>query len=394
MSTPVYEFQTTADGEYDLIADGSLVIEAAHVRWFGDDLRGEVTITSETGITGPLELSFMNASNIQAVVNSISGDRQRVKEALSECCRRVVAEERNGSTTVVQLCNVQVSSENPEYEFDVLPSVPRTSMSIWFGDGGTGKSLAALYAAGQLVKPGIPTLYLDWEWDEGEHRTRLEQLFQDDMPQELFYWRCHQPLAQFGEAIRRQVRYHKIKYVVIDSIAYACGGSAEASDVAANYKRVVDQLGIGSLHLAHIPKGGDTSKPFGSVFWHNSARSTWYIKEESTKTHGPITSVELEWQHQKNNRGAKRSAKLMRFTVDRKANTIKFTDRFISNKSLSVPEQVRQHIDVSEARNCDDLRRLMPDVKPETLTRTVNRMSKEGKINEAPDGTLTLPAAH
>ncbi len=36
---------------------------------------------------------------------------------------------------------------------------------------------------------------------------------------------------------------------------------------------------IGSLHVAHISKAdGSDQKPFGSAFWHNGARATWYVK--------------------------------------------------------------------------------------------------------------------
>lgn len=63
-----------------------------------------------------------------------------------------------------------------------------------------------------------------------------------DMPRGLFYWRCDRPLAQLGDAIRRVVRRNRIEYLVVDSIAYACGHAPEAADTAANYKRAVDRL--------------------------------------------------------------------------------------------------------------------------------------------------------
>ena len=39
------------------------------------------------------------------------------------------------------------------------------------------------------------------------------------------------------------------------------------------------QVGVGSLHIAHTTKGEHSDrKPFGSAFWHNGARRTWYVK--------------------------------------------------------------------------------------------------------------------
>ena len=50
--------------------------------------------------------------------------------------------------------------------------------------------------------------------------------------------------------------------------------------------------GLGSLHLAHINRseGGD-QKPFGSAFWHNSARATWFLKNASTSPDGQTMTV-------------------------------------------------------------------------------------------------------
>src|SRR5687767_7446739 len=82
-TTPAYDFQVTDDGEYELVTtDGSLQIEAARVRWFGDDLRSEIKITTEQGITGPLEMTFMKANSMQAVLSAVNGDdvhRQQAK---------------------------------------------------------------------------------------------------------------------------------------------------------------------------------------------------------------------------------------------------------------------------------------------------------------------------
>jgi hypothetical protein len=45
-------------------------------------------------------------------------------------------------------------------------------------------------------------------------------------------------------------------------------------------------IGIGGTHLAHVTKNGEQNdqKPFGSAFWHNSARCTWNIKLERDDT--------------------------------------------------------------------------------------------------------------
>jgi hypothetical protein len=48
---------------------------------------------------------------------------------------------------------------------------------------------------------------------------------------------------------------------------------------------------LGSLHVAHISKQeGTDQKPFGSVFWHNGCRASWFARLAETLPSGnPIT---------------------------------------------------------------------------------------------------------
>lgn len=71
----------------------------------------------------------------------------------------------------------------------------------------------------------------------------------------------------------------QIEFAVFDSVAFACDGPPEAAEVAGRYFRSVREIGGGSLHVAHINKGDNAEKkPFGSTFWHNGARATWFVK--------------------------------------------------------------------------------------------------------------------
>jgi hypothetical protein len=46
------------------------------------------------------------------------------------------------------------------------------------------------------------------------------------------------------------------------------------------YFHALKKIGLPSLTIAHISKAGEnnTQKPFGSVYWHNEARRTWFVK--------------------------------------------------------------------------------------------------------------------
>ena len=318
-----FEFIDAGNGDYAIVADaGETVIYANRVRWSNDELLGEVKFTLDGGqaIVGPCAISFLKPSSRRDAVAEINNDV--VAAALNELCRKVIECERENTSPIVRLCEEAKPLMDREYTIDLLPSVPRHHMSIWFGDGGVGKSMIALYAAGHLARQGINVLYLDWELEVGEHRLRYEQIFGEAMPSRLWYWRCDKPLKHLGDAVRRAVNTKRdgdkrVEYVVADSIAFACGGGAETSDAATEYANLVRSFGVGSLHLAHMTKGGEAAKmkPFGSVFWHSSARSSWYIENAGNDSGIAFDTTKLALFHRKSNFGPLERPRQLQYSI-------------------------------------------------------------------------------
>jgi hypothetical protein len=212
------------------------------------------------------------------------GDQKTYPTPVSTPLRLLIADEPDRPTVdrdhAVPLHTFARRSEPALYDADGWPLL-RDHATILFGDGGDGKSYLALRTAGLLVQLGARVLFCDWELSGPDHRDRLEQLFGPDMPV-VAYLRCDRPLVQEVARISREVHRLSISYCVFDSIAYATAGPPEAAEHATAYFRAVRKIGIGSLHTAHVNKSetGDL-KPFGSSFWHNSARATWYVKKVS-----------------------------------------------------------------------------------------------------------------
>ena len=82
------------------------------------------------------------------------------------------------------------------------------------------------------------------------------------------------------DRIRRIIHQRDIGYVVVDSVGLACDGPPEAAEVANRFFGAVRQLERGALLIAHTTKADDGERPFGSTFWHNGARLTWYAKRQ------------------------------------------------------------------------------------------------------------------
>jgi hypothetical protein len=160
-----------------------------------------------------------------------------------------------------------------------------------YGDGGAAKSYLALYNAGRLAQRGLRVCVFDWELAGADHRDRLERLFGSDMPP-VWYRVCKHPLIVELDSLRRLAKQHRFDYLIYDSVAFAAHDDPKESASAINYFRAVRQIGPGSLHVAHIIKGeGGDQKPFGSTYWHNSARATYFMERSAESVDGQGMTV-------------------------------------------------------------------------------------------------------
>jgi hypothetical protein len=318
-STLTRSFDVRTDGRFVLtVPEAGIAFDLDRVRrerW--GDLTGELTVTCKlpgartVNSDGVISVAKFGVSDLRTREERAKYLRERAQTndidwlgLLEDFCHRVLASERSGQPAV-HLRDLDRPSPDEEFDVDGFRLLRRHPV-ILFGDGGSAKSYLALWAAGHLSLRGFHVLYADWEFAGEEHRERLERLFGQPMP-DVRYARCERPLVAECERLRRIVADEQIDYAILDSIAFACDGPPEAAEVAAAYYRAVRLLGVGSLHIAHITKseGGD-QKPFGSTFWHNGARTTWYAQRSAESQDGRIVSVGLF--NRKSNIGPQRPA--------------------------------------------------------------------------------------
>jgi hypothetical protein len=297
----------------------------------------------------------------------------------------VLAAERNGQPAI-DLRILPRPSPDDVFEVDGF-ALPRRHPSILFGDGGAAKSYLLLYYLGELARRGFRVALFDWELCGEDHRDRLERLFGAGMPN-IAYAKCEKPLHYEQDRLRRVCRELSIDYAGYDSVAFACDGPPEAAEVAGRYFRAVRRIGPGSLHVAHVNKSdtGD-QKPYGSSFWHNGARSTWFVKRAEANPDG--AKVEVGLYNRKANLGPLRSA--VGFEVNFSA---EYTQ--IRRISLSKVPDLASKLPIRQ-RITDVLRggalspgeiaeRIEADV--ETVRRTVRRWEKQ--FTRLKDGTIGL----
>tara|TARA_E500000331_G_scaffold92535_1_gene88618 strand:- start:1600 stop:3735 length:2136 start_codon:yes stop_codon:yes gene_type:complete len=201
------------------------------------------------------------------------------------------------------------AEEPPEYRFLVQETIPEGSVSLWFGDGSSLKTTSLLqlstcvaYGHPWAGRETVPTkmMLLDYENDENNF-VRYTRRMQDALgivPQKgrMFYENARGvALNDLVERLRMYIERHGIGFIVIDSGALACGGKPEEAESALTFFNALARLGddITVVVICHITKSAlstpamkreATKKPFGSTFWHSSARATFFIeRDELTK---------------------------------------------------------------------------------------------------------------
>jgi hypothetical protein len=281
---PQPEFLALSDGCYMLVGP-TWRLELDHLRRERGELLGELAVIvperkgrPEVTNTATINLSSVTARKTRAkYLGELSAtDAEDWIPIVEDLCERVQAAERVGQPAIM-LRDLPKPTAPTLLTVDRL-ALAREHAAIIFGDGGTLKSWLALWVLVKLTALGLRCLFLHWELSEDEHRLRLENLCGSQMPA-IQYARCDRPLAVEVDRLSRLVRVGQIDYVVIDSIAPACDGPAEASESATGFFRALRRLHVGSLCTAHTNKSETADKrPFGSAFWHNLARLTWFVE--------------------------------------------------------------------------------------------------------------------
>jgi len=288
-------------GGYDFAwGEEKIQIKAQRAREHKD---GAVTVelnitTSAPGYSPHLHLGKLNLLSSQSKA-SLSRLLQGIyepanwDEVLEQVSTYIVDRIRKGEPVEVLCTDGDIAP--PGYL--LYPVIPQGQPTVFFGDGGSLKSLMALACiiCVQLpwqenplsFKPGsgesTTSLFLDWETHNEDQRWRLKCLEQGhDLPAVMLnYRRCHSPLADDLEQIQDAIYTSKAKFIVVDSLAAATGGDLNAAEPAIRFFNALRKLKVTSLIVAHNSKDPQSKKKtiYGSAFFGNYARSIFELKK-------------------------------------------------------------------------------------------------------------------
>ncbi|MDD4987169.1 MAG: AAA family ATPase, partial [Dehalococcoidales bacterium] len=197
---------------------------------------------------------------------------------------------RQGEPMIDLAASVQDKNVTP---YMCWPFLRWQEPTIFFGDGGSGKTTFAL-ALLMSLQTGLPLLHwvpaqrvntaiLDYESSGLSTLQTLRAInegmqlgvAEEDFPK---YRHCDRSLIHDISEIQRMVMENNIQLLLIDSAGMASGGDAERQEFACQYWRAIRSLGVATITIHHKPKESDTI--FGSNYWFNEARGVWMFKKE------------------------------------------------------------------------------------------------------------------
>jgi RecA-family ATPase len=210
----------------------------------------------------------------------------------------------------------------------IAPIAPHAETTVLYGPGGSGKGYLGLvlalaiscHATVPLVEAQEcgPVLYLDWESTEEEFSDRAYQLAKGlgcRVDGALHYKQMHGPLTMELASVQAAVHQHRVICVFVDSLVPASGLEPESADAASRTFMALRTLSPATrIVIAHVTKaaaeGMTRSKPFGSIFIENLARSTWEVRASDED---PDTELVMALYHQKVNSGRRSRPLTFRF---------------------------------------------------------------------------------
>lgn len=296
-------------------------LELDRVRWEHNDLMGMLSIRCELPGARTVQGNMLSVAEF-----NISGPRGRVDRAkflaertlapnydwiglMEELCQKVLADQCE-APKAIRLAEAPPPKESERWITVSGIKVPSEHPTVLFGDGGAAKSYLALYFGGLIAQSGINVALFDWELALNDHRLRYELLFGEEMPRNLWYMRIASPLTKRQDGLCKFVKDNNIGFAIFDSVGFACGATPESAESALSYYAAVRRICSGSLHIAHRTKNGDNTDryPFGSIFWHNGARMTWFMEGAEEAPESPVLNVAMH--NRKGNLGKRVSAPL------------------------------------------------------------------------------------
>jgi AAA domain/Toprim-like len=316
-----------AEGENVLIRwPGSHPLEVLAVapRESDDGVHAEVTVSLAGAVRSWGRLNLVSTAMREGLVKKLRETVPELpwRERLELACRLIVEQVRMGAPLVALR-----PAPRPGDQRDLIEDVlPLGETSLIYADGDTGKGWVALLIAvalgtGQAVphlrpmRRGVTTAYLDWESTEEEVAARVHGIGRglgvDLPPGSILYRPMYRALADEAPRLRADFARHGVSFVIVDSFGPAAGAEPESADSTIRAMNALRSFtDTTKLVLAHLSKAAadqptGATRPYGSVFVRNLARSAWELRRAEETDSGELLVAAY---HRKHNGGRRAPA--------------------------------------------------------------------------------------
>jgi len=354
-----------------------------------------VLYADDTPVLSPSSLDLLSVSNRGSIIRALN---DRVPLDWNTVIERIATRTISKLSEDESMVDLHDYIDTPIPKWLLDPYVLGDGATILFGQGGLGKSLFVLALmitlqtdheiVGHTKKEKNHTgLYLDWEDSADTQGERFSMLLRgvglDPRKYHMFYRACSSPLHDSITSIKRDIDKAGASYVVIDSAALACGGAPDSSDSALNFFNALKGLNVPSVIIAHQTKDMVKPYPFGSIFWHNSARCTWEIRSKGEPSDNKLP---IQLFNRKSNRGTRRGR--IGYQVDFGTDTIKITKMSyketvaaFGSQDASVPERIYAELDNAGKLTINSLATRL-QLPTDDIRVNLNRNDKFVKLDE------------
>jgi hypothetical protein len=170
--------------------------------------------------------------------------------------------------------------------------------------------------------------------------------------------------------------------------------------VASAYFNALAYIGKTSLSIAHVTKASEQTKPFGSAFWHNSARITWNVQRVQEEGESVIN---VGVYNRKANDDALAAPLGLRVVFEGRDGAITVTRQSVQEtqqlaEQTTVPARIRHALKTkprTEAELCDAMGLEPDDATTRHQVRSrLSEMVRKGKVQKSTlDGRYALVIA-
>ncbi|MCI0778092.1 MAG: AAA family ATPase, partial [Chloroflexi bacterium] len=357
-------------------------------------VRCELPGTTKDQFSGRLNVtSLSNRESFRRQLDEMFGKEGGWTRRLNIACSMVRKAHNERDNSIVLLEAPEVTTQHL-----LAPYMLTDGPTIIFGQGGSAKTYLAL-AWSACIALGMPflgspvqqaaVLFIDYESTPGVMKKRLEKVLAgmgmaNSLPP-IFYWPATAPLVDMVPALQHEILKDDIGMVVVDSVMLAAGADAERAETAGRYFGALRRLGVPSLNVGHVTKAGGDQFPFGSIFWHNSARLTWNVKLR----HEEDDTVHLGLFNREANDGPQEHPQGLRISFDGLDGPVTIAREGLDaewDKELSNPERIRGELRAGKC-SVKELAEAL-ELSEAIIRTTLNRMTDAQKFgSKAPDGS-------